>query len=183
MERWEEWIEGGEDEARRLGGEEKEWSLGVEWYQLQESRYSLCRPRQGDARHHGEQRKMLQNVRATGVDLLGCWYRDSVISTCVQMRKACTHPRNYSTVHVLDSLHLPCHRHYCCLTLFSPPSAHRLLHSFLLSTTPTYTHHRYYLKTTLHPSNRPYTPPLRSTPHPSLSSSHTSRIGTTSDPT
>jgi hypothetical protein len=31
MERWEEWIEGGEDEARRLGGEEKEWSLGVEW--------------------------------------------------------------------------------------------------------------------------------------------------------
>lgn len=58
--------------------------LGGEWYNLQESRYSLCRPRQGDAR---QQREMLQNVRATGVDLLGCWYRDSVrIHMCAEKK-------------------------------------------------------------------------------------------------
>lgn len=34
--------------------------LGGEWYKLQESRYSLCRSRQGDARHDGEQREMAE---------------------------------------------------------------------------------------------------------------------------
>ena len=33
-----------------------------------------------------------------GLARLRCWYRDSVTCTCVQMRKAYTHPRNYSTV-------------------------------------------------------------------------------------
>ena len=59
-----------------------ESGLGGEWYSLHTRvKVRPSGPRQGDARQHSEQREMLQDVRATGVDLLGCWYRDGVIST------------------------------------------------------------------------------------------------------
>ena len=108
------------------------------------------------------------------------------VSTCVQRRKAYTHPRKYSTV---QYMHLTRYIYPVTATI---AASHYHPSSLCTSATALFStfYHTYYIhtplllpKNTLHPSNGPYTPPLRSIPHPSLPPSHSRRTGTTSDPT
>ena len=97
-------------------------------------------------------------MRATGVDLLGCWYRGRVMSpTCAEEKRL--HALSQQSV---DSQTTRYPVTATTATLPSP-STPRLLHSFLLSIPPTYSPPLLYSTSSIPPA---ILTPLRSAPLP-----------------